>query len=81
MATQFTDPAVSRLKFDREVDEFRKLGQEYRRRGWFLIRAEYPAVSVILAAPQLKPAALVLGIELDYTNYDAVPPSVRNRSS
>jgi hypothetical protein len=57
--------------------EYHSLSEEYRRRGWLLVNAEFPHVSVVLAAPQLKPAAIVMGVEFDYTNYDAAPPSVR----
>ncbi len=31
----------------------------------------------MLAAPQLKPPAIVTGVAFDYTNYDMRPPSVR----
>lgn len=77
MAHQSVDPSVSRLKFDREIDEFRKLEDEYRNRGWFLVHATFPAVLVIMATPDLKPPALVTGVAFDYTNYDSIPPSVR----
>lgn len=75
--SQFADPSVSRAKFDREIAEFRSLFQEYRRRGWFLIRSEYPIASVVFVASHVKPSVVVLAVEFDYTNYDASPPSVR----
>ena len=71
------DPAVSRAKFDREVDEFRALEREYRRRGWILARAEFPHAVVVMAVPQLSPPAIVTGVLFDYTDYDARPPSVK----
>lgn len=74
---QYTDLAVSRRKFEREVEEFRRLGDEHRRRGWFLVHAEYPRVLVILGSSKVTPNALVAGVAFDYTNYDAAPPSVR----
>lgn len=74
---QFVDPLVSRAKFEREVDEFEKLEPEYRSRGWLLVKAEYPEVLVVLATSSLAPPAIVTGVRFDYTNYDAVPPSVR----
>lgn len=74
---QFTEPAVSRAKFEHEVREFRELEAEYRARGWFLVEAEFPTALAVLAAPQLQPSPLVLGVRFDYTNYDAQPPSVR----
>lgn len=74
---QSVDPTVSRTKFDREIREYRGMEAEYRRRGWFLVRAEFPHVLVVLTAPRLKPPAIITGVRFDYTNYDAEPPSVR----
>lgn len=74
---QTADPAVSRAKFDREIEEFRALRKEYGRRGWFLVEAGFPKVLVLMAAPQVKPPPLVLGVLVDYTDYDLRPPSVR----
>lgn len=74
---QYTDPEVSRRKFDREISEYRSLANEFRKRGWFLVDAEYPHVFVVMASPKLAPSAIVTGVTFDYTNYDAAPPSVR----
>jgi hypothetical protein len=73
---QFVDPHVSRAKFDREIAEYQQLERDYRRRGWLLLKAEFPSVLVVLAAPQLTPPAVVTGVAFDYTNYDMQPPSV-----
>jgi hypothetical protein len=73
---QFVDPAVSRARFDQEIADFRHLEDEYRTRGWFLLEAEFPAVLVLLGTPAVRPPAIVFGVRFDYTNYDAVPPSV-----
>lgn len=77
MSAQFVDPSVSRVKFERELEEYRILEDEYRRKGWLLLAADYPRVLIALAARQLKPPAIVTGVAFDYTNYDAQPPSVR----
>lgn len=74
---QVAEPAVSRAKFEREIDEFREQERDYRRRGWILARAEFPRAVVVMAAPQLAPPAIVTGVKFDYTDYDARPPSVR----
>lgn len=74
---QTVDPAVSRVKFDRELGEYRDLASDYRARGWLLVRAEFPQVVVAMVARQLKPPAVVCGVKLDFTDYDAYPPSVR----
>ena len=75
-ARQIVDPAVSRAKFDIEVAEFRSRDTEHRRRGWWLLEAEFPRVSVVFTAAQLRPAPVICGVELDFTNYDLEPPSV-----
>lgn len=77
MSVQYVDPTVSRAKFDREIAEYKALGEEYRRLGWFLVHAEYPRVLVVLAAAKLTPSPIIMGVAFDYTNYDAAPPSVR----
>jgi hypothetical protein len=73
---QVVDPAVSREKFDHQVAEFRRGAELHRRRGWWLLEAEFPTVLVAMAAPQVRPPAVVCGVRLDFTNYDLEPPSV-----
>ena len=74
---QFTEPAVSQAKFEREIREFRDLEAEYQQRGWFLMRAEFPEAFVLVAGPKLHPPAIVTGVLFDFKNYDAATPSVR----
>lgn len=76
-AAQYVDPDVSRTKFDREVTEYRELEAEYRSRGWFLVGAEWPVATVLLASKTTSPPAIVTAVQFDYTNYDVEPPSVR----
>jgi hypothetical protein len=73
---QFVDPEVSRSKFDREISEFDALKETYLARGWVLTHAEFPLVRVLMCASQLKPAAVIVAVEFDFTNYDVDPPSV-----
>src|SRR5687768_4608883 len=70
------DPAVVKVKFEREVSNYRSLENEYLRRGWILLRAEFPEVVVLFAASHIKPAPLLFGAKLDFTNYDFWPPSL-----
>lgn len=77
MAAQFADPQVSRLKFDREITEFRALREHYAQRGCFLVHADFPSALVLLATPKTPIPALLTGVAFDYSNYDAAPPSVR----
>ena len=74
---QFTDPAVSRKKFNREIRQFRSRADEYGGRGWFLARANFPHALVILATAKTQPISILCGVWFDYSNYDTVPPSVR----
>ena len=77
MTQQFVDPSVSKTKFERELTEYRSIEKDYRARGWFLVEAEFPRILFVMAAPQLKPPAIVTAVAFDYTNYDARPPSVK----
>lgn len=76
-STQFADPTVSRRKFDREIADFRSQREAYGNRGWFLALAEFPNALVILATAKTQPPSIVCGVSFDYSNYDAMPPSVR----
>ena len=71
------DPAVSRAKFAREVARYRELEDDYIRRGWWMVRAEFPEVFVVFGSPAVNPPAVAFGALLDFTNYDLWPPSVR----
>lgn len=73
----YSDPAVCRAKFDREIASFQASSPTYRKDGVLLVHADYPAVTLAFAAPQLRPVPVVFGIEVDFTNYDAWPLSVR----
>ena len=75
--TQFVDPAVSQKKFNREVAEFRSQADEYIRRGWYLAKAKFPHALVVLATAKTQPVTIMCGVLFDYSNYDAVPPSLR----
>lgn len=74
---RLVDPAVSRAKFAREIDAYRAREAEYRTRGWFLVRAEFPEVFVLMAAPQLRPTTIVYGLLLDFRDYDLIAPALR----
>lgn len=74
---QFVDPVVSRRKFNREVAQFRRQADEYRRQGWYLVHARFPEALVMLVTAKTQPVSVLCGVWFDYSNYDAVPPSVR----
>ncbi len=71
------NPAVAKVKFDREVEQLRSGSDHFRQKGVFLLEAEWPRVLVGFAAPQLAPPALVMAVLFDYSDYDLKPPSVR----
>ncbi len=77
LASHGTDQRVSKRKFAREIGEFRRLAGTYRARGWYLAEATFPIALVVMAAKNVKPPALVLGVRFDYTDYDLFPPSVQ----
>jgi hypothetical protein len=68
---------VSRAKFEHELGVYRAREDEYRRRGWWLLAADFPQVFVVFATPRTTPPAVVFGALFDFTNYDFWPPSVR----
>ena len=76
-ARQHVDPEVSNAKVQRELAEYLSLEADYRMRGWFLIEAKGPLVTVVLASNKTNPPTIVTAVRFDYTNYDAEPPSVR----
>lgn len=74
---QSVDPFVSRTKFERELKQYRILECHYRNKGWFLLEAEFPRICVAFVVAKLRPPPLVATVELNFTNYDLHPPSVR----
>lgn len=73
----FVDPAVSRSKFEGEVAEWKTHSTDHAKRGILLLASEHPKAFAAFALPILQPAQLLFGAELDFTNYDVWPPSVK----
>jgi hypothetical protein len=71
------DPTVSEAKFNRELADFRKFNDTYREKGWWMLQAQFPDVSVVFASPKITPASVIFGVEINFDNYDLWPPSVR----
>jgi len=71
------DPRVSRAKFEREIALYRQLERDYVRRGWWMLRAEYPEVFIVFGTDKIRPPVVVFGALIDFTNYDLWPPSVK----
>ncbi len=71
------DPSVARAKFDDEIGRYREQEASYHSRGCWLLSASFPKAIIAFAHPHLKPHAVVLGVEFDFSNYDLWPISVR----
>lgn len=71
------DPVVSRAKFNRELEQYRQREEEYQRRGWWMLKAEFPEVFIVFVAPRVQPVMAVFGAKLDFSNYDIWAPSVQ----
>ncbi|WP_435626585.1 putative metal-binding protein [Candidatus Ferrigenium straubiae] len=72
------DPAVSRLKFEREVATARA-HKPFHEQGVWILRAEYPLVFVALVTTGKAPLlhGVLCGVHIDFTDYDVRPPSVK----
>ncbi|MEQ1515133.1 MAG: putative metal-binding protein [Usitatibacteraceae bacterium] len=71
------DPAVSRLKFEREVGEVLAQRDFFMKRGAWIVSADFPEVFVILGTPNTQPSYIPYAALFDFTDYDAHPLSVR----
>lgn len=76
MNLQVVEPAVSRAKFERELQAFRQLEEMHRQRGWWVRSAAFPLVEIAFLTPNCRPAAIAACVRIDFTNYDLWPPSV-----
>lgn len=70
------DPEVSLAKFAQEVDSFRLLEDEYRRRGWIIESAQFPLVEALLLWRIGNLVFAPVAVRLDFTNYDLWAPSL-----
>ena len=74
--SQAVDPAVTQVKFDREVGRLREMEAVYRRRGVLLQKVSFPTVTIAFCGAKLRPAPLLGAVRIDFTDYDLQPPSV-----
>jgi len=73
---QTADPAVSRLKFEREVGYLREIEQTLVSRGIWIMSAEFPVVKVAFATVNLRPRFVPFAVKVDFTDYDALPLAI-----
>jgi hypothetical protein len=71
------DPRVSRAKFEREVGNLLSPVVDVRSRGWIVESAVYPTLRVTFLTAHLDFPFAEFTAEMDFTNYDVVPPSVK----
>jgi len=76
MSGQYVDPAVSEQKFQNELDRFIQSKSFNRKRGIFLLDAEYPNIFIGFFAQKLIPASHVFTVKINFDNYDFEPPSI-----
>lgn len=74
---QYSSVEVTKIKFGKELDSFKKLAIDWRAKGVFLVKDEYPKLEFIFTSPKLTPASVVFCAQIDFTNYDTEPLSIR----
>jgi hypothetical protein len=72
----FVDPAISRKKFDREIEQFRAQHMLYHPRGVWLVRAEFPEAIFMFTAVNMRHPTVAFGAIFNFENYDVEPLSV-----
>lgn len=75
--TQVVDPAVSRIKFQAELARFEAHRSSYAKRGWWMVRAEFPYIEIAFLSTKLRPPIVVLTARFDFTDFDLKPLSVK----
>ena len=75
--TQVVDPAVSRAKFDAEVERFNSHRDSYAKRGWWMVRTEFPIVEIAFLTTKLRPSVVALTARFNFTDFDLKPLSVQ----
>jgi hypothetical protein len=74
---QFVDPQVTSAKYEQELDRFYEQEGWWRERGVFLLKDNCPLCEFLFLTPQIFPLGVSFAVHIDFTNYDAAPPSVR----
>ena len=74
---QVTDPEVTRVKFENEIQKFRTVEDKYRAKGILCTKVIYPNIYFVFGIPKLIPYPIVFSVKINFTNYDIEPPSVK----
>lgn len=73
---QFVEISVTRKKFDTEIQEYKDLESQYRKKGIFCLDISFPNITLMFAIPQIIPYPIAFAAKFDYSNWDAEPPSI-----
>jgi hypothetical protein len=73
---QFVDPAVTEVKFSKEIEEFKANENGFRKKGIICAQIGRFTIDLLFGVPHLTPAAVAFAITIDYSNWDVEPPSV-----
>lgn len=76
-ALQVVDPTVSNEKFEQETRQFIDALAIHRKRGIIVLDCSFPDIKLAFCAPQIKPSPLVFAVNINFTNYDLQPLSVK----
>ena len=71
------EPEVSLIKFKEEIGNFHEIRNDWRTKGVFLIHEDFPIVEFMFTTPKLNPSAIAFCVQIDFTNYDIEPPSLK----
>jgi hypothetical protein len=73
---QVSDPEVSKVKFERELEKWRAVEDKYKTNGILCTEIAPLRVSFLFSVPKLIPQPIMFSVRIDFTNFDADPPSV-----
>jgi len=74
---QYVDLVLNQIKFDQELELFRKEEGKYNRKGIFLIPQGGFVLKVIFTYIKSLPIRVVFSVLIDYTNWNVEPPSIK----
>ena len=74
---QYMEPEVSLIKFKEEIGNFHEIRNDWRTKGVFLIHEDFPIVEFMFTTPKLNPSAIAFCVQIDFTNYDVEPLSIK----
>lgn len=76
-AIQFVDIEITKIKFKKELQEFKLNEYEYRKKGVICIKTNPHSINLLFAIPHIKPQPIAFAVNIDYTNWDVEPPSIK----